>query len=587
MRRFILFFCAFALCLTGAADASAKPTRGDRCEALLLKATGKSVDCRIREERHELLRNVTPDFDVCDTALDRAIRRADRRFGNDCPSIEEVEILAGLHAEATETLVGAVTAPSFAPKYHYVAITFDDALRVSDMELLQPLLALTNPVVGTKAGYTYFVRTAFTDFASLENWYASGHEVANHTVTHGGAEVGDLKQGEIWTQGGKASWIQEMTELDTIAQIWSDVPTKEIGGFRCPNLACNSNLFLEAFPKWSQEKFAAGRDFVYDSSVPIVPGPTHGFPPPFQPKDCKASMQKYANQDLDGSIMRCESPPASKTCTQTAPNACAPYWGIEDVSIADFWEIPMPVMLRKPPYDKKLHPSGSYNSQSPSDPGQTTEEIMATFDYNYEEIAMGSPDGTKANTPMMIAIHTAWMGENNGNNKAALIQWATDLVTDGSSRYDPLARLVSVDQLVAIWKAEDETVILPRPTTPARCGYTEGLSCHGNAPSTSEGSPAGASCDSQCGSADYGGNPGGSAPPPAGGWPTCDKTTVFYTTTCNNTCGGPVTGQSLANFSSGAAPWIGNPGGNCKTGDTCNYYPIAATPGGGDSCPVN
>ena len=579
MQRFMLFLCAFALCLTGAADASAKPTRGDRCEASLLKATGKSVHCRIREERHELLRNVTPDFDVCDAALDRAIRRADRRFGSDCPSIEEAQILAGLHAEATETLVGAVTAPPFAPKYHYVAITFDDALRVEDMTLLQPLLALTNPVDDTKAKYTYFVRTASTDFASLENWYAGGNEVANHTVTHDGAQVGDLKQGEIWTQGGKASWLQEMTELDTIAQIWSNVPTKEIVGFRAPNLAGNSNLFLEAFPKWSQGKNAAGKSFVYDSSVPIVPGPTHGFPPPFQPKDCQASMQKYANTDLDAAIKFCESPPSSVTCTQTAPNACAPYWGIEDVSIADFWEIPMPVMLRKPPYDKALHPSGSYNSQSPSDPGQTVEQIMETFDYNYTKIAMGTSDGTKANTPMMIAIHTAWMGENGENNKDALIQWATDLVTSGNPRYDPLARLVSVDQLVAIWATGAEPdEMRAEPTTPARCEYTKGLACHGNAPSTSEGSPDGASCDSQCGSADYGGNPGGTA--------TCDKTTVFYTTTCNTTCGGPVNDQSSANFIAGAAAWIGNPGGNCKTGDTCNYYPTASTPGGGDSCPV-
>ena len=565
MRRFMLFFCAFALGLTGAADASAKPTRGDRCEAFLLKATGKSVHCRIREERHELLRNVTPDFDVCDAALDRAIRRADRRFGSDCPSIEEAEILAGLHAEATETLVGAVTAPPWSPTNHtYVAITFDDGLGDEALDSLATLMSLKNPpnqgeTEGSTIRLTYFTTTIGSQYASVDYWHKKGHEVANHTVTHPLSSVAKYKLGEEWDNDGGASWLQELTEQDQIMELWGDVPPGDVTGLRCPNLACNSALFSAAIPQWSKSKLANGAKFTYDSSLTIIPGPPDpprqpgGFAPPFLvskgSNNCETAVKSYARVNLYGTLKYCDSPPQG-----CGKYDCPAYWSLDSVDLENFWEVPMPPLMI--PTEKPWGPpwpasAGAWGNQEPNTncPAEmpnclTPAAVKETFDYNYA-VAKATQ------TPMMIALHTGWLkkGETSTSNSKALTDWVSSTITA-----DPTVRFVTVSALVTMYAAQNEEAIVPASVLEPTCHYKTG-GAPGSLPDPTHCGPpiglaipspdqatADARCNSQCVA---GGSPNYGLPPDT--YSAClSPATSYNTTTCKHTCGGPISGPVIS-----------------------------------------
>lgn len=573
----VVFLCA------GLPVASAKVSRQDRCAAYLLKATQLSIDCRIRKERRGILRKNRPDFDLCDDLLSRSVQRANRIFRGECPPIGEVETLAGLHADATETLVTAVTAPDFKPKKNYVMITFDDGLSAQRLKQLEPLLALRNPpdegqTVGSPVRFTYFTTTIGTGYASVDYWHQKGHEVANHTVSHDESERSFRKLADQWSADGGASWSQELNEQDTIIDLWGGVSPSEVVGFRGPNLACNSYLFLDAFNAWSESKMTATNSIVYDSSMTIVPGPTNGFPPPFQSGDCEKTVKKYSNADTQGKLKICQSPP-DEACIQD--NYCfRTYWGLDDMTAQGFWEVPMPSLLK---VDDKAVPA-YYAAQSPSECNpecETQEQVEATFRHNFK-LAQDKK------TPMMIALHTDWLniGATPTSNGDALIAWAKS-VTDPTDldNYDPDVRFVAVRDVVEMYAAKSEAAIKPPTVEPENCNYDYQAAtdpatfCSGSLPSP-DGTTSGADCNSQCpegGAAtpDYGLGPDGTA---------CMKPVLYSTTTCNKTCGGPLVSQTGSDFTPGAAPWSGNPGGNCRTGNECGFYPVSTVPGDAALC---
>jgi hypothetical protein len=66
-----------------------------------------------------------------------------------------------------------------------VMITWDDSVRRADAAGLDFLInGLKNPN-GSPYLYTFFTRQLSTDYSLVENYFSNGHEIADHTVTHG------------------------------------------------------------------------------------------------------------------------------------------------------------------------------------------------------------------------------------------------------------------------------------------------------------------------------------------------------------------------------------------------------------------
>lgn len=93
MRRSLAmgWLLAAALLLSGTGGASAAPTDPQGCEAAFERASGKLARCRLRVDagvaRSGSTTRRTERMDRCETAFDRSIARAVKRFGNlDCPA---------------------------------------------------------------------------------------------------------------------------------------------------------------------------------------------------------------------------------------------------------------------------------------------------------------------------------------------------------------------------------------------------------------------------------------------------------------------------------------------------------------------
>lgn len=68
----------------------------------------------------------------------------------------------------------------------FFTLTFDDAVQAPTVPVAGALMTPhTNPN-GCPIKATWFAQTIYSDFALIQQWYASGNEVADHTMTHVG-----------------------------------------------------------------------------------------------------------------------------------------------------------------------------------------------------------------------------------------------------------------------------------------------------------------------------------------------------------------------------------------------------------------
>ncbi|KAF9545564.1 hypothetical protein EC957_010873 [Mortierella hygrophila] len=126
----------------------------------------------------------------------------------------------------------------------FFTLTFDDAVQAPTVPVASALMTPhTNPN-GCPIKATWFAQTIYSDFALIQQWYASGNEVADHTMTH----VGTPPAAEI--TGNRRS-----------INAFSGIPFAKLNGFRAPFLNYSDGTFAIL----GQEKF------LYDSSTNAVP----------------------------------------------------------------------------------------------------------------------------------------------------------------------------------------------------------------------------------------------------------------------------------------------------------------------------
>jgi hypothetical protein len=155
-----------------------------------------------------------------------------------------------------------------------VMITWDDAVQCGQGGCVPPLKSselefltkgLKNPN-GSPYLYTFFTRQLSTDYSLVENYFADGHEIADHTVTHG-----------VDQQPNAISYLEHCNNTQWEAEILGQlsnieagtggvIKKKDIKGFRCPDLSTNEEMFRVLNKE---------TDILYDSSCAVIPSAQH------------------------------------------------------------------------------------------------------------------------------------------------------------------------------------------------------------------------------------------------------------------------------------------------------------------------
>ncbi|KAI8881570.1 hypothetical protein K501DRAFT_324437 [Backusella circina FSU 941] len=120
----------------------------------------------------------------------------------------------------------------------FVTVTFDDSVQDALSKTAYSLVNVTNPN-GCPGHGTWFVSMEYTDFSLVQQWYAAGNEVADHTFSHVGTPSS-----------------QEISSCKSMLTAYGGIPPSKIQGFRAPFL----NYTKDTLNIINQQSF------LYDSS---------------------------------------------------------------------------------------------------------------------------------------------------------------------------------------------------------------------------------------------------------------------------------------------------------------------------------
>ncbi|CAO3632042.1 unnamed protein product [Cunninghamella blakesleeana] len=121
----------------------------------------------------------------------------------------------------------------------FVVITFDDSVQAKLLQTANTMLNVKNPN-GCGAKGTWYVSMEYTDFSLVQQWYANGNEVADHTFSHVGSPS-----------------AQEIAAAKSMLHEYAGIPYGKLKGFRAPFL----NYTAETLSNIQQQ------GFVYDTSA--------------------------------------------------------------------------------------------------------------------------------------------------------------------------------------------------------------------------------------------------------------------------------------------------------------------------------
>ncbi|KAF9925634.1 hypothetical protein FBU30_004619 [Linnemannia zychae] len=122
----------------------------------------------------------------------------------------------------------------------FFTLTYDDAIQAPTVPVAASLMTPHRNPNGCPIKATWFAQTLYSDFALIQQWYAAGNEVADHTMNHIGTPP-----------------IEEVSGNRKAINAFSGIPFAKMTGFRAPFL----NYSKSTFDVLAQEKLQ------YDSST--------------------------------------------------------------------------------------------------------------------------------------------------------------------------------------------------------------------------------------------------------------------------------------------------------------------------------
>jgi len=140
-----------------------------------------------------------------------------------------------------------------------VMLTFDDSVNDLNRDLYSEIFKdyRLNPN-GCPISATFFVSHEWTDYSQVQNLYASGHEIASHSISHSYGE-----------QFSRSKWMKEMVGQRELLSAFAGIPLEDIRGMRAPFLAIGGDNMFEMMHE---------ANFTYDSSMPVYENKPPVFP---------------------------------------------------------------------------------------------------------------------------------------------------------------------------------------------------------------------------------------------------------------------------------------------------------------------
>ncbi|CAO3676752.1 unnamed protein product [Rhizopus stolonifer] len=124
----------------------------------------------------------------------------------------------------------------------FVTVTYDDSVQSGLYETALSMVNVTNPN-GCPGHGTWFVSMEYTDFSLVQQWYAAGNEIADHTFSHVGSPSS-----------------QEISSTKSMLNAYGGIPNPKIQGFRAPFLNYTKDTL----------NILGEQGFLYDSSSSAV-----------------------------------------------------------------------------------------------------------------------------------------------------------------------------------------------------------------------------------------------------------------------------------------------------------------------------
>ncbi|KAG0746336.1 hypothetical protein G6F57_000077 [Rhizopus arrhizus] len=124
----------------------------------------------------------------------------------------------------------------------FVTVTYDDSIQASLFNTAASMVNVTNPN-GCPGHGTWFVSMEYTDFSLVQQWYAAGNEIADHTFSHVGTPSS-----------------QEISSTKSMLNAYGGIPSQKIQGFRAPFLNYTKDTL----------NILSEQGFLYDSSSSAV-----------------------------------------------------------------------------------------------------------------------------------------------------------------------------------------------------------------------------------------------------------------------------------------------------------------------------
>ncbi|KAF9433412.1 hypothetical protein BGZ76_009493 [Entomortierella beljakovae] len=125
----------------------------------------------------------------------------------------------------------------------FFTLTFDDAIQAQTVPIAASIMNNHRNPNGCPIKATWFAQTLYSDYSLIQQWYAAGNEVADHTMNHIGIPPAD-----------------EINGNRLAINAFSGIPFAKMTGFRAPFL----NYSKSTFDILAQEKLQ------YDSSTTAI-----------------------------------------------------------------------------------------------------------------------------------------------------------------------------------------------------------------------------------------------------------------------------------------------------------------------------
>jgi len=121
-----------------------------------------------------------------------------------------------------------------------VYLTYDDAFTAdAEKKFYREIFNTFKNPDGNPVRATHFVTAQYTDYTLVHKYWAMGHEIASHSITH-------RTDSEYWENLDVQGWTDEAAGMRDMVSNFAAIPKDDIIGFRAPFLHMGGDEMIEA-----------------------------------------------------------------------------------------------------------------------------------------------------------------------------------------------------------------------------------------------------------------------------------------------------------------------------------------------------